>query len=188
MKKQNKQNKHSKKPLAYRIFNSPYSIIIVLVVLSVLLMVYNRFLINSINLYSFSAFEKDVSIFNGTIYTSYDINYFGDSKIAYTGKDIKLNTYEIGYYIKTSSSYKEIATIKSLDNKENSDLKDVNISLKEILNTTNFSFTEVSKNALFLSKNNIKNLDKLIFKISGKDDKGTDIDIEVPIEIEKVTR
>lgn len=182
------RKKDSDKSLAAKIFENPFSIIIVLIVFSISLMVYNRFLIKNITLYSFCGFEDKFSILNGTIYTSYDINYFGDSKVVYTGDDVDLLTYEIGYYIKTDSTYREVSVLKSDPSKEASDLKDLTVSLKDLLNTTDFSFTEVKKDAQFLSKENVKKLDKLIFRVKGKNEKSEEVNFEIPIEVEKVTR
>ena len=71
----------------------PVSIYITLMLLVVVLMVFNQYIIKSTNLYVFNGFTEDVSILNGTVYTSYDINNFNGSKITYTGDDVKLKDY-----------------------------------------------------------------------------------------------
>ncbi len=186
-KKKPNLKKESKKVTFSKIVNSPFSIIVVLIIFSILLMVYNRYLANSTKLYTFSGFEKKYNILNGTIYTSRDINYFGDSKIFYNGEDIKLTSYEMGFYIKKNSSYKEIAVLTSLTKSDTTNL-DGAASLKELLQNTNFSFTETSKDAKFMSKENMKAIDNLIFKIRGKDDKDSDVDIEIPLTVEKISK
>lgn len=189
MKKDQKkqQVKNKEKQSFSKIMNNPISIIIVLIIFSILLMVYNRYLVSSTKLYTFSGFDKKYSILNGTIYTSRNINYFGDSKIYYNGDDIKLSSYEIGYYIKKDSSYQKISVMTSLSDSEFTHIEG-SASLKELLQSTDFSFTETSKEAVFMSKSNMKQIDKLIFKIYGKTESGEDVDIEIPLDVQKISK
>ena len=60
--------------------------------------------------------------------------------------------------------------------------------MKKIVAGTSFSFTETDKDAVFLSKENVDNLKNLVFKISGKNKKGDEVKIEIPMVIEKVTK
>lgn len=163
-------------------FNSPIPIIIVLIALSITLLIYSRYLIKANKLYQFSGYKENISIMNGTIYTNYDINYFGDSKIYYDGKDIELKEFEVGYYIKDGSSYNDISIIKN-----NEEIGET-ASLKLLLNTTDFSFTETHKDSIYLSKENIKNLDNLVFRIKGIDKENKDIEIEIPLVATKINK
>lgn len=164
------------------VLNNPISLIIVLLVFSALLMIYNRYLIKSQVLYNFSGYTEEYSFMNGTIYTGYDINYFGDSKVIYTGKDIELYDFEAGYYIKNDNKYEPVATMEALENAESG------ASLKELLATTDFSFTEAHRDAKYLSKENIENIKNLVFKITGENKSQEKIDIEIPLEVVKVTK
>lgn len=182
MDKKETQTKNNKNSKIFNFFNNPVTIIVTLILFAILLMLYNRYLVNSMNLYTFTGFNDDISIINGTIYTGYDINYFGDSKALYTGRDIQLSTYEVGYFIKNKDKYTIVAVTESIQELENS------ASLKEIVETIDFSFTEVSKDALYLSKDNIKNIDKLTFKISGTDELGNEVSIEIPLTVTKMSK
>lgn len=175
--KETKQSKISK------FFSSPIPIIVALVLLVIGLLIYSRYLIKSVTLYNFSGYSEEFSILNGTIYTSRDINYFGDSKIVYTGKDIELHDFEVGYYIKDGDEYNVITKVEPLSSEE-----ETSISLVELLNTMDFSFTEAHKDAMFLSDENINNLDNMIFRISGKDKDEKTVDIQVEIEVQKVSK
>lgn len=162
----------------------PYAIIVVLIAFAIGLLAYTRFLAKSDTLYMFAGYEKNFSFFGGTIYEGLNVNYFSDSKVLYTGEDISLYDYELGYYIKDDGEYRPISVTKSHDVKENSK----GASLKEVLMGTGFSFTETHRDAVFLSKENIDNLDNLVFLIRGKDAKGEEIKMEIALEVDKITK
>lgn len=180
-----KQDKKSEKEKITfgKILNSPISIIVALACLVVGLMIYNRFLIGQVNLYVFSGYTNEFSFLSGTIYTSYDINYFGDSKVVYIGEDKTIFDFEAGYYIKNGENYKTIASAKGLES-----ASDKGVSLKDLIEKSDYSFTEAKKEAEYLSKENIENLDKLVYRIVAKDEKGEAVEIEVPLDIVKVTK
>ncbi len=180
--KDQKNQKQNKKNAIIEVLNSPFSIIIVLIMLVICLLVYIKYMSKSTTLYTFSAFLQDVSVLNGTIYTSRDVNSFGDSKIIYTGKDEKIYDFVIGYYIKSGDGYRSI-----VEREGREDLKD-GASLKEILEKSDLSFTEGHKEAKYLSKENIEELNNLVFRVVGKDVKGEEYVFEVPISVEKVTK
>lgn len=183
-KKTNQQNKEAKKKhiSLSNILNSKTTIIVVLALLVVGLMIYTRYIIKRVELYTVSYFDENISILNGTIYSNYDINYFGDSKIIYEGEDYKIKNFNIGYYIKDGSKYRVVSEVTNIDDMESG------ASIKELLETTDFSFTEVQKDAKFLSKENLKNLDDLVFLIQGKLDDGDEINIELPLDITKISK
>ncbi len=161
---------------------SPFSIILVLMIFSMLLMIYNRYLIKVSTLYNYSGYDKNFTILNGSIYSGFDINYFGDSKIIYNGEDIKLIEFKIGYYIKDKNNYITISEITKESDKETS------ISLKEIISSSDFSFTEVHRKATFMSKENLEKIEGLIFKINGKDESEKEVNIEIPLDVVKITK
>lgn len=186
-KKMEKKNQNKNESTLFKIINSPNLIIAVLVLFAIGLMIYNRFLINSVTLYNFYAYEEDFSIMNGTIFVGYDVNYFGDSKISYMGEKMSLYDFEIGYYIKKDGKYYEISKMTGYKMSDD-EAEKVGANLEDILNKTDFSFTEVHDDAMFLSEDNIKNIDNLIFRIQGIDEEGEKVDIEIPLEINKVTK
>lgn len=178
----------NEKAKVIKVLNSPNTIIFVLILLVIGLMVYSRFLVNCSHLYSFSGMEGDFWFTNGTIYVGRDLNYFGDSKVRYTGEDVVLYNFEIGYYIKDEDNYREVSIMTGYDVKDD-DGKRLGASLVEILSTTNFSFTEThGKEALYLSEENIEKLDNLVFRVKGYDEKDNPVDIVIPLEIAKITR
>lgn len=181
----NKKMVHNSK--LFKFLNNPVPIIVVLMLLVIGFMFYTRFLIKNVNVYTFSGFEDNYSFLNGTIFTGHDVNYFGDTKIIYTGEDIKLKNFEIGYYIKTSTTYREISIMNGYESiKDENEIKYA--KLKDILEKTNFSFTETKDDAKFLSKENIAKLDSLVFRITGTDEFDKDIEIEIPLEVTKITK
>lgn len=181
-----KLNKEDSK--VFRFINSPVPIIVVLILFSIGLMCYSRYLINSTTLYTFSGLGEDFWFSNGTIYIGRDLNYFGDSKVRYTGKNIKLYNFEVGYYVKDENVYHEISIMSGYDVKDDDGNK-LGASLVEILESTDFSFTEThNSDTLYLSDNNVKNLHNLVFRVKGYDEKDNEINIVVPLEIEKISR
>lgn len=175
-------NKDKKANPLVGFLNSPFSIIAVLIVFVIALLIYTRYLINAPKLYSFSGFTEDISIFNGTIYTNYDINYFGDSKIIYKGVNHKLSEFALGYYIKDGDEY-----IKIAEGTSRTDIEEPAF-LKEILSSCDFSFSEVNKDAQYLSLDNMKKIENLVFKITGKTDKSKDFTLEIPLTVEKISK
>lgn len=172
-----------------KILNSPYSIIVVLILFAIALLFYTRYLIRCNVIYSYSGYTKDFSFFGGVIYDGPIVNYFGDSKVLYKGEDVLLYDYEVGFYIKYDEKYSPISVTKgyAVDEEDEGDEKKF-ASMKEIVAGTSFSFTETDKDAVFLSKENVDNLENLVFKISGKNKKGDEVKIEIPMMIEKVTK
>ncbi len=179
------KEKKFKDTKVFKVINSPISIIVVLALLVVGLMIYSRFLINATTLYRFSAYTEDFSIINGTIFVNHNLNYFGDSKVIYTGNDMKLYDFKVGYYIKNGGKYTTIGEYKGLDTAKE---EGASASLKEILLNMDLSFTETHKNAEYMSVENIKNIEKMVFRITGKDKDDKDINIEIPVDVEKVTK
>lgn len=180
------QNQQNNKNLMMRIINSPISIIIVLILFSVLLMIYSRYLVKSTNLYTFSGYKDKFYFMGGSIFIGRDLNYFNDSKVDYSGEDMELYDFELGYYIKDEDVYKEISITEGYEVGE--DKEKIGASLKELLAKTTFSFSEVHKEALFLSKDNIELIKNLVFRINGKNKKGESIEIEIPMDVEKITK
>lgn len=172
-----KTNRHHS--ALFNFFNSPIPIFIALGIIIVVLLVYIKSLYSSVTLYTFGGYNDDITFLNGTIYIGRDINHFGDSKIKYDGKDITLYDFEIGYFI---GDFK-LASIEAED-----ELKEKGASLKTILENNDFSFTESHIDSKFFSEENIANLDKFVFKIKGKDKKGKEISIEVPLNVNKITK
>ncbi len=183
-----KEKLNKKESKIFRFINSPIPIIVVLILFSIGLMCYSRYLINSTTLYTFSGVGENFWFSNGTIYIGRELNYFGDSKVRYTGKDMKLYNFEVGFYIKDESVYHEISIMSGYDVKDDEGNK-LGASLVEILESTDFSFTEThNSDTLYLSDKNIKNLNNLVFKVKGYDEKDNEINIVVPLEIEKISR
>lgn len=160
-----------------KVLHSYKAIIIVLIIIVIFLMALNLYIIKSNRLYNFSGFDEDFTIVNGTIYTSLNINRFTSPIIIYKGEDIILSEYEIGYYI----NLKPISVLKSQN--VGSD-EPINLSL--LIESFEFSFTEVHKNAQFLNSNNIKDIEKMHFMISGKDNKNKDIFFDIPLNVKKI--
>lgn len=178
----NKKTKKNRTNVVINFLKSPHAIFLVLILFIIGLLIYTRFLTKATLLYSFSGYEEDFSILNGTIYVGHEVNYFGDSKIVYTGESLNLKDFEIGYYIKYDDSYEAISVTK-----KNEDVGD-SIDLKEFLLNTDFSFTETHKDAKFISNKTIDNIDKLVFAVRGKDANDEEVNIIVPLEISKLTK
>lgn len=182
MKVEKPQNKDKKANPIIKFLNSPFSIIAVLIIFVIALLIYTRYLVDSPKLYTFSGFTEDISIYNGTIYTNYDINYFGDSKIIYKGTNYKLSEFTLGYYIKDGDEY-----IKIAEGTSRTDIEE-DAYLKEVLSSCDFSFTEISKDAQYLSEENLSKLENLVFKLTGKTEKNKDFTLEIPLTVEKISK
>lgn len=169
-----------------RFINSKTAIIVVLIIFSIGLLIYTRYLVRCNKVYTFYGYTNEFSFFGGTIYEGQTMNYFGDSKVLYTGKDINLSDYELGFYIKDGDDYNAVSVMKGYET--TSDDEVAYASLSDILMGSGLSFTETHKEAQFLSKENMKNIDDLVFRVKGKDKSGKDVDIEVPMTVEKITK
>ncbi len=180
------QTKKNERSIVGRIFGSPYTIIVVLMIFIVALLVYAKVLMRSNKVYTYSGYTKDFSFFGGAIYEGPIVNYFGDSKVLYTGEDETLYDYEVGYYIKYEDGYEPVSIAKSRATTEDGSTKGA--SLKEIVGGTTFSFTETHKDAKFMSRENMENLENLVFRIVGENEDGEEISYEVPMTIEKITK
>lgn len=143
------------------------TICIILSILIVILLIFNLYLIKSTKIYSFSGTYQEYTILNGTIYIGHDINRFQAPHIIYNGEDLILKNGTIGYYILESA----ISVIEV----------DEELKVKDILNSFDFSFTEMHKNSQRLSKKNISDIKSLSFKISGTLKSGEKINIEIPL-------
>ena len=161
-----------------RILNSYQAVCISLSIICVFLIVFNFYVNSNTKVISFGGYNEDVTILNGTIITTMSINRLSSPSIIYSGDDIKLSDYKIGYYVGD-----EPIVVVSETKKD-----DITYNLKELLANTDFSFTETHRNANFLSKKNIKNIDKLKFQILGTNAKDESIKIEVPLDITKLTK
>ena len=170
-------SKINKKNPLKEFLKTPYSIIIYLICLVLVLMIFNLYIMKSINVYVFNGYSDELTVLDGTIYTGFDVNTFGAPNIIYTGKEIILKEYKIGYYIDDS----KISVVQNNEEKEG-------IKLSELIENTEFSFTELHKDAYYFSKENIKKINKLTFKITGVDKKGNKIDIEIPLNVAKVSK
>lgn len=166
-----------------KVLNSPISIIVALALIIVGLLIYSRYLVSSTILYSFSGFNKNISLLNGTIFTNYNINYFGDTKVIYAGDDEIIYDFSSGYYIKNGSDYKVVSEAITLD-----EMQDKGVSIKDLIEKSDYSFTEEHKDAKYLSKENLENIENLVFRVVGKKKDGSEIKIEIPLTIEKVTK
>ena len=152
-----------------KIFNSYKAIIVALSLLVVTLLVFNIYLIKSTKVYSFSGGSDDFTILTGSIYIGHNINRFQAPHIIYNGVDLTLKNGKIGYYI----GDREISSIKI-----NEELK-----LKDIINSYDFSFTEMNKKAQKLNKSNIEDIDSLTFKVVGEAKDSAKIAIEIPLNV-----
>lgn len=153
------------------------AICLLLAVVCIVLMVFNLYIMKETSIYVFEGYEKDVTILDGTIFTSIRLNRLASPTIIYNGEDLTLSEYTIGYYID--------AIPISIISSENNGLTDV--SLKEILSNSEFSFTESHSNAKYLSHENLKNITQMIFKIKAKSNQNKEINIEVPLDVTKIS-
>ena len=134
---QMKKNQGKNNSKAFNFFNSPIPIFITLALIILVLLFYIKSISYGVTLYSFGGYNDDLTFLNGTIFIGRDVNYFGDSKIKYDGKDIELYDFEIGYYIRREDGDIKLTTINSIE-----DMKDKGASLKSILENLNLSFSE----------------------------------------------
>lgn len=181
--KKSKANSNIKKRIV-NFLKTPYSIIIYLSILVVVLLIFNLYIAHRSKLYVFNGYNDNITFLSGSIYLGGDINNFTSPTIIYSKDDILLKTYDVGYYVKKNKQDIGI----SVTNRDAFESADELVSLKELLRITEFSFTEYSKEAKFFSKENVNLLDSFYFKIFGKDKDDNLIELEIPLEIEKVSK
>lgn len=161
---------------------NPISIIIYLIILVLVLLGCNYYLARSTSVYVFSGYSDQFTFMDGSIYIGNDINNFTSPNIIYSGEEILLSDYKVGYYIEDGKDYKVISV------KEKEDEDEETVKLSELIESTEFSFTEYHKGAQFFSKENIKNLEDLCFLVEGSDIEGEKISFKVELETVKVSK
>ena len=171
------KNQHKNK--IKKLFNNPHIIFAFMSLIMLFLIGYTRYIVNSHTVYTYEGESGDISIYDGLIDLNHDVNYFVSGKIAYVGEDIKLKSYDMGYYICNKKSSVPIATESNQD--ENG-----KISLNKTLTYSLFSFTEVTNGGNIFTKNNKKNINKLCFKLTGKDSNDKDINILVKLDVNEM--
>lgn len=154
--------------------NSYNAICIALAIISISLIIYNRHISKKISVYNFGGAGDEFIILDGTIYTGLDINRFSAPSIIYLGEDKIIKDYKIGYYISDG----EISVVEG----------DEEVDLYSLIRNSDFTFTETSKDAYAFSKDNIDNLDKLHFKIDGILNDKDKIEIDIPLDINKISK
>ena len=158
-------------------FHSYAMICMVLSLICIVLMIFNLYIMHETRMYVFGGYEEGITIMDGTIFTSLKTNRFSSPNISYNKEDYVLTKYRLGYYIKDI----ELSVISN----ENSELSDV--SLIELLNNTDFSFTETHKNAMYFNHNMLKSINDLTFRINGITKKNEEINIIIPLNVTKIS-
>ena len=87
-----------------------------------------------------------------------------------------MTKYKIGYYI----GDEPLSIISS----ETSGVSDV--SLIELLQNSEYSFTENHSSALHFNHKTLKNLEKMSFNIEGTTKSGEEISIKIPLNVTKI--
>ena len=157
-------------------FRSYNAICVILVLVCVVMFIFNLYIMNETRIYVFGGYEDGITIMDGTIFTSIKTNRFSAPSISYTKDNYVLKEYKIGYFLGDD----EISVITN----ESNDLSDV--SLIELLQNTEFSFTETHNGAMYFNHKNLKNIDNLTFKIIGKTTSDEDISINVTLNVTKI--
>ena len=96
---------------------------------------------------------------------------------------MEIYDFTIGYFIKENNEYLKISSSESLP-----EMKENGVKLTQLLENTDFTFTETHKEAKYFNSSNIKNIKNLVFRINGVDKKGKEINIEIPLEVNKITK
>ena len=174
-----KKTKNQKKNNLKKVFNNPHIIFAVMSLIMLFLIGYTRYIVNSHKVYAFEGESGNVSIVDGMIDLNHDVNYFVSGKIIYNDADIKLKSYEMGYYL--CNGKKDVSLVTESNSDETG-----KISLKKTLSYSLFSFTEVTNGGNIFTKNNIKKLDNLCFKLNGKDIDNKDINILIKLDVSKL--
>ena len=159
-----------------KFLHSYHAICAVLALVSVVLMVFNMYIMKETSIYVFGGYEDGITVMDGTIFTSIKINRFSAPVVSYTKQDYKLTKYKIGYYI----GDEPLSIISS----ETSGVSDV--SLIELLQNSEYSFTENHSSALHFNHKTLKNLEKMSFNIEGTTKSGEEISIKIPLNVTKI--
>lgn len=176
-KEKDKEKKHSK---FYDFMNNPNTVFAVLVIITLLVMVLNVVIIKTHKLYTFGGYDDDISVDSGTIDINFDINYFRGGNIIYNGKDYKVKSYTMGYYICDGNKKTKLIT--------SSNTSDEEVSLKNLLQSENFSITESHSRSKVISKSKLKNINDLCFVVDAKTDKNKKIDLKVKLDVTKLSK
>jgi len=150
-----------------------------LILIVLLVLIYHINYTKNINVYSFGGYNDEFTVLDGTIYIGNDINRFSSPNIIYSGSKIVLSEYTIGYYIGDNA-------LVVVSNKNIDELNGVN--MKDIIENTEFSFTETHKNADKFSKSKVKEINNLYFRVEGKTSDGGEISLKVPLEVTKISK
>lgn len=165
-----------------KILNSYHLILSTLILLCLFLLIYTNEVINSTKIYTFNGESNYIKIESGVISLNHNINLFEGTNITYIGKDVKVKSFDIGYYIIKDDNYIPIASIAGED-KELLSLK----SLIEGIN--NFNIVEFNNKNIYLTKENIKRLDNgLYFVIHAIDNKDNKIDDVTKLDLIKLSK
>ena len=144
----------------------------VLSLLIIFLIVYSANIVRGEKLYIVEGKKDNISFISGNLILNHKTHYFRAPTIKYDGKEIKLKSYKIGYYVNKKTIYE----IKSNEDKKSFDLK-------AVVENESFNVYEPSKDALVFNENVLKNIIDLKFIIVGKTTKNKDFKLEVPLEV-----
>lgn len=163
-----------------KFFKSQNMILLIFLVMIFFLIGYSRHIIKNERLYTIevnSKQSKDKKILfeDGIIIINYKTHYFLAPQIKYNGANVSLKSYKAGYYIGKQKIYE----LKNNKGKNNFDLKSV-------LENENFNVYEPSKNAVIFSEKNLKNIEKMTFKLNGVTTSGKKYSLIIPLVISEI--
>lgn len=169
----NHKTKKNKKLI--RFLKSQSMVSLVLAFLVLFLIVFNNKLIQNEKIYVIEGSNKKVVLKTGSVAMNNKIVFFNGPKISYHGKDVELKNYKMGFYVNN----KKIYETKNLD-------EDTTYSLKMVLDNNSFNFMDSRKNSNIYTKDVIKNIEKMKFKLTGTDKNGKKISISIPLMVSEV--
>lgn len=149
-------------------------IVLVLVLLCAFLMIYHIQDKKKNKLYVFGGYGEDITIYDGTIYTDAKMSRFQSSVMLYSGEEVVLKEYEVGFYINDD----EVSLVRSED--------DTSVKLGELLRITDFSFTEKKSKDSKINERTIKSIDKLEFRVNGKTDKDDEVSVIIKLDVKEI--
>ena len=162
--------------------NSSISIIIVLVVLDLVMLMYIVGYTKGNGIRVGYYIDDEISINNIHFFINGSNNYFYSSGIAYTGEDVDVYHYIMGYYAVTKDgTYIPVLT------RENT--IESGMDLASLLELNNFSYSEAGNTKDVFTKDVLDNIDNLHFVFratTAKDEESYKVNIDKTIELVKV--
>lgn len=179
----NKKKKKNSENMIKKILNTPKTLIIFLIFIIMILLVFTNHLMKTNKTYMFSGSSDYVTVLNGVISLSHDVNLISGSDVEYINEeDVMVTSYNIGYYVLKDNTLIPLV-IKTGHDEEG-------FSLKGLINEMSaYNISEPYRNKAFFTKDILNNLESgLYFMIEGKTIDDEEILDKIELNLTKMSK